>query len=74
MVVVRHGLMLVGQPISGKSAALKVLAESLTQLKDDGHEGVLFNRVQVSASGGVGSAFITLVAQRHWWFLSYHAS
>jgi dynein heavy chain len=46
MVVVRHGLMLVGQPFSGKSAALKVLAGALGELSDASVTGPLFNRVQ----------------------------
>lgn len=46
MVVVRHGLMLVGQPFSGKSAALKVLAGALGDLSDAKVAGPLFNRVQ----------------------------
>lgn len=46
MVVVRHGLMLVGQPFSGKSAALKVLAGALGELADAGVQGPLFNQVQ----------------------------
>lgn len=33
MIIVRHGFMLVGQPYSGKSMTLKVLAECLTKLK-----------------------------------------
>ncbi|KAG2451278.1 hypothetical protein HYH02_003884 [Chlamydomonas schloesseri] len=47
MVVVRHGLMTVGQPFSGKTASLKVLAGALTDLHDRGIAGALYNRVQL---------------------------
>eukprot|EP00798_Chlamydomonas_sp_ICE-L_P012761 gene12761-16012_t len=47
MIVVRHGLMTVGQPFSGKTCALKVLAGALTDLHDTGVKGTLFNRIQV---------------------------
>lgn len=46
MIVVRHGLMLVGQPFSGKSSALSVLAGALGDLSDSGAQGPLFNKVQ----------------------------
>jgi dynein heavy chain len=46
MVVVRHGLMLVGRPFSGKSAVLRVLAGALGELADAGLQGPLFSRVQ----------------------------
>lgn len=46
MIVVRHGLMLVGQPFSGKSSALQMLAAALTDLHDAGVKGTLFNRIQ----------------------------
>lgn len=36
MIVVRHGLMTVGQPFSGKSASLNVLAAALTDLCEQG--------------------------------------
>ena len=34
MILVRHGLMIVGDPIGGKSAALHTLAASLGDLQD----------------------------------------
>lgn len=36
MIVVRHGLMLVGLPFGGKSSALKVLSAALTELNEKG--------------------------------------
>ena len=36
MILVRHGLMVVGGAIGGKSSALKTLAKSLTQLSREG--------------------------------------
>ena len=33
MILVRHGLMVVGNPFSGKTSAIKMLAESLGFLK-----------------------------------------
>jgi dynein heavy chain len=36
MILVRHGLMIVGLPFSGKTSCLKVLAQSLTQLNTEG--------------------------------------
>ncbi|KAI8468854.1 MAG: dynein heavy chain 8 [Monoraphidium minutum] len=45
MVVVRHGLMLVGEAMSGKTSALQCLAGALGELKDAGVEGPLFQRV-----------------------------
>ena len=38
MIQVRHGLMLVGLPIGGKSGIYKVLAESLTTIRESGDE------------------------------------
>ena len=45
MIVVRHGLMTVGQPFAGKSCSLKVLAGALTDLCERGIAGPLFSRV-----------------------------
>ena len=39
MIVVRHGLMVVGLPFAGKSMALKVLAGALTELNEKGLMG-----------------------------------
>jgi dynein heavy chain len=36
MIVVRHGLMIVGLPFSGKTSCLKVLQAALTQLNEEG--------------------------------------
>ncbi|GLC47993.1 hypothetical protein PLESTB_000047400 [Pleodorina starrii] len=47
MVVVRHGLMTVGQPFSGKTASLRVLAGALSDLHERGVTGALYNKVQL---------------------------
>jgi dynein heavy chain len=47
MIVVRHGLMLVGQPFSGKTSSLHRLAGALSQLAETGVEGTLFNKIQI---------------------------
>lgn len=47
MIAVRHGLMIVGPPFSGKSAALHTLARSLTDLKESGDKAPLAERVQI---------------------------
>ncbi|CAG9462898.1 unnamed protein product [Pedinophyceae sp. YPF-701] len=47
MVVVRHGLMIVGLPFSGKSSCLHVLAGALGQLKAAGKTGPLFEQVRM---------------------------
>jgi dynein heavy chain len=72
MVVVRHGLMLVGQPFSGKSAALKVLAGALGELAAAGVAGPLFSRVHTVVINPkavtMGQLYGALVAAcRRWW-------
>ena len=54
MIVVRHGLMTVGQPFCGKSCSLKVLAGALSDLHEQGVQGTLFSKVQVSLGVGGG--------------------
>lgn len=36
MIIVRHGLMVVGLPYAGKTSAIKVLAGALTELNEKG--------------------------------------
>ena len=47
MIIVRHGLMLVGSPFSGKSVSLKLLAGALTDLCAEGKQGALFEKVEM---------------------------
>lgn len=47
MISVRHGLMLVGAPFSGKSVGLKLLAGALTDLNAEGKQGTLFEKVEM---------------------------
>lgn len=47
MIIVRHGLMLVGAPFSGKSVGLRLLAGALTDLHGEGKQGTLFEKVEM---------------------------
>nr|XP_019953955.1 PREDICTED: dynein heavy chain 12, axonemal-like [Paralichthys olivaceus] len=51
MMIVRHGFMLVGEPFSGKTKVLHVLAETLTLMKERGceQEKVIFRTVNPKA-------------------------
>ncbi len=47
MIIVRHGLMLVGAPFSGKSVGLNLLAGALSDLHAEGKQGTLFEKVEM---------------------------
>jgi dynein heavy chain, axonemal len=47
MIVVRHGLMLVGPTGGGKTENLHVLAQTLGALKEQGEEGFAYEKVQI---------------------------
>ena len=49
MLAVRHGIMVVGLPLAGKSAVLQTLAAALSALAAAGEAGELFERVDVAA-------------------------
>ncbi len=45
MVLVRHGLMVVGNPLSGKTSVINILAAALTELKEKNLMGE--NKVEI---------------------------
>jgi dynein heavy chain, axonemal len=47
MIIVRHGLMIVGLPFAAKSSCLNVLAEALGDLKEREIEGALFEKIKM---------------------------
>eukprot|EP00898_Chlorokybus_atmophyticus_P003847 jgi/Chlat1/4463/Chrsp29S04567 len=61
MIVVRHGLMLVGLPFSGKTSASRVLASSLSDLADAGLNNE--NRVKVTVINPKGVTMGQLYGQ-----------
>ena len=50
MLAVRHGIMVVGLPLAGKSAVLATLAAALGALAAAGESGPLFERVDAVAN------------------------
>lgn len=47
MIIVRHGLMVVGLPFSGKSCSLNMLAAALSDLHAQAKQGALFEKVEM---------------------------
>ena len=47
MIVVRHGLMVVGDPFAGKTSAMTVLATALTMLKDKNLMGEMKTHIKI---------------------------
>ena len=47
MIIVRHGLMIVGLPFAGKTSSLKILAGALTEMHDKGLMGEMKTHMQV---------------------------
>ena len=47
MIVVRHGLMIVGLPFAGKTSALKVLQSALSELAEKGLMGEMKTHIKI---------------------------